>query len=108
MHTKARIATSAAAAITTSGLLTATAQAAIPNPDVPWGTHTEMRIDPATGRMAVAHITEYPNVTVRSAAPSVIQPAAGTGGLFLRTADGAVKGLLGQDGRSSLHRLPPV
>ncbi|GGX55827.1 hypothetical protein [Streptomyces noursei] len=94
MNSTARIATAASAAVAATSLITTTAQAAIPNPDGPLRTHTETWIDPATGRPAPARITEYPSITVRPATLSVIEPASGTGGLFLRTPGGAIKGLL--------------
>ncbi|MEU5425822.1 hypothetical protein AB0H73_09465 [Streptomyces olivoreticuli] len=91
-HTPTRIAAITAATVGALGLLTATAEAATPLPD-PIRTHTEQRIDPATGQMATARITEYPDTTVRSES---VAPAPGTGGLVLRAEDGTVVGLMAE------------
>ncbi|WP_331752962.1 hypothetical protein OG440_38905 (plasmid) [Streptomyces sp. NBC_00637] len=71
------------------------AQAATPAPG-PTRSYTEQRIDPATGKLETARITEYPNTTVRPAASLTIAPAPGTGGLYLRNANGSVKGLMAE------------
>lgn len=49
------------------------AQAATPAPG-PTRSYTEQRIDPATGKLETARITEYPNTTVRPAASLTIAP----------------------------------
>ncbi|GAA3086737.1 hypothetical protein GCM10020000_86780 [Streptomyces olivoverticillatus] len=90
--TPARIAAITAATVSALGLLTGTAEAATPLPD-PIGTHTEQRIDPATGQPVTARITEYPDITVRSES---VAPAPGTGGLSLRAEDGTVVGLMAE------------
>ncbi|MFJ5952239.1 hypothetical protein [Streptomyces noursei] len=105
-HT-ARIALAATAAVAATGMLALPAQAAIPHTDDPTETRTEIRIDPATGRPALAHITEYPSITVRPA-PSVIEPAAGTGGNYLRTAGGAIKGLMAEGDQARFIACHPL
>ncbi|MFF8786823.1 hypothetical protein [Streptomyces sp. NPDC015125] len=108
MNRTARIAI--AATITSLGMAPITAQAAIPDPG-PTGTHTETRIDPATGRSAPAEITEYPSVTIRPGRPTAsgpITPAVGTGGLFLRGANGSVKGLMAEGDRARFLACHPT
>lgn len=111
MNSKTRIAIAVAAAVGALGLAATSAEAAIPNPDGPTGTHTERRFDPATGRPETARITEYPDITVRpgnntnSSLP--IEPASGTGGLYLRSAGGAIKGLMGEGDRARFIACHP-
>ncbi|MER0476938.1 hypothetical protein ABR737_00965 [Streptomyces sp. Edi2] len=111
MNRTARIAIAVAAAITGLGLATTTAQAAIPNPG-PTGTHTETRIDPATGRPAPARITEYPSITIRpggqQSASTSIAPAPGTDGLFLRAANGGIKGLMAEGDQARFLACHPT
>jgi hypothetical protein len=88
----------AAATVGALGLLASTASPAQASPTDPQPTrsYTETRIDPATGKPETAKVTEYEDVNTVPAASVTIAPALGTGGLFLRNADGSIKGLMGE------------
>ncbi|MFK0296310.1 hypothetical protein ACIQU6_38365 [Streptomyces sp. NPDC090442] len=94
MNRTSRIATAVAATTGAFGLLTGTAQAAVPPPEGPTATYTEQRYNPFTGRTEMARVTEYPDVIVRPA--GTVVPAAGTGGLYLRIASGTITGLMAE------------
>ncbi|MFM9452350.1 hypothetical protein [Streptomyces europaeiscabiei] len=87
----------ASAAVGALGLVASAtpAQAAIPDPE-PTRSYTEQRIDPVTGKLETARITEYPDTSVRPAASLTIAPAPGTGGLYLGNANGSVEGLMAE------------
>ncbi|MEU1076192.1 MULTISPECIES: hypothetical protein [unclassified Streptomyces] len=134
--TSKRAGVAAVSAVGMLGLLSTTAQADGVDPDKPVRTYTEERIDPVTGETETATITEYPDVIKRGTGPSpdarsrtsstgavredrpggvnrsaapagILQPAAGTGGLFLRDAGGAVKGLMGEGDRARIIACHP-
>ncbi len=92
---RTRTAITAAMTVATAVIATtataAVADSPIPGADQPTGQYTEERIDPATGERESATVTEYPDVTRRSAGGTV-RPAAGTDGLLLRTSYGTPTG----------------
>ncbi|MFF9785759.1 hypothetical protein [Streptomyces nigrescens] len=104
---KTRISVAMVGAIGALGLAPTSAAAAIPNPDGPTGTHTERRIDPTTGQSETARITDYPNITIRPG-NNTITPAPGTGGLYLRSAGGAIKGLMGEGDQARFIACHPT
>lgn len=128
MNSSTKRATLAAAAATGMlGLLSATAQAVTPDPGKPIRTYTEKRFNPVTGKTETAKITEYPDVIKRGGrsttgsdpnpdvqdnqAPSLadtLEPARGTGGLYLRDAGGVVKGLMGEGDRARVIACHPT
>ena len=91
MRTRTAITAVVAAATAVIATTTTAAVADVPGTDQPTGQYTEERVDPATGQKEEATITEYPDVTTRPAG-GTIRPAAGTGGLLLRTSYGAPTG----------------
>ncbi|MFJ6752483.1 hypothetical protein ACIQNI_30495 [Streptomyces sp. NPDC091266] len=134
--TSKRASVAAVAAVGMLGLLSTTARADGVDPDKPVRTYTEERVNPVTGETETATITEYPDVIKRgdgpspdarsrassndavsegrpggvdrSAAPAgTLQPAAGTGGLYLRDVAGAIKGLMGEGDRARIIACHP-
>ncbi|MBZ3908359.1 MULTISPECIES: hypothetical protein [Streptomyces] len=134
--TSRRASAAAAAAVGMLGLLSTTARADTIDPDKPTRTYTEERTNPVTGEKETATVTEYPDVvkhgdgggsdrTDRSYAsgtnpitgepgrvtvtvtPGTTMPAPGTGGLFLRDAGGAIKGLMGEGDRARVLTCHP-
>ncbi|MFF6829199.1 hypothetical protein [Streptomyces longwoodensis] len=88
----------AAATVGAIGMLASTAvpaQASSTDPQ-PTRSYTEQRRDPVTGKLETAKVTEYEDVAVTPAASVTVAPAPGTGGLYLRNADGSIKGLMGE------------
>ncbi|MEW1760440.1 hypothetical protein AB0393_28505 [Streptomyces cyaneofuscatus] len=125
--TSKRASVAAVAAVGMLGLLSTTAQANGVDPDKPVRTYTEERVNPVTGETETATITEYPDVIKRGISPSrdaapesqpggvnrsagpagTLQPAAGTGGLYLRDAGSAIKGLMGEGDRARIIACHP-
>lgn len=134
--TSRRASAAAAAAVGMLGLLSTTARADTTDPDTPTRTYTEERTNPLTGEKETATVTEYPDVvkqgngvgsdtTNRSyttdtnpitgepgrstvtVTPGITMPAPGTGGLFLRDAGGAIKGLMGEGDRARVLTCHP-
>ncbi|GGU49692.1 hypothetical protein [Streptomyces violascens] len=64
--------------------------------------------NPITGQREKTTVTEYPGTVKRPSVPSgTTAPAPGTGGLFLRDADGSVKGLMGEGDRARIIACHP-
>ncbi|MCZ1012100.1 hypothetical protein [Streptomyces lydicus] len=109
MNSTTRMAMAVTAAVGALALAATSAEAAIPNPD-PTGTHTGRRINPTTGQSETARVTDYPDITIRpnnTNSSLTLAPAPGTGGLYLRSAGGAIKGLMGEGDRARFIACHP-
>lgn len=93
MRTRTAISTAltVATAVIATTATTAVADSPIPGTDQPTRQYQGEHTNPATGQREGATITEYPDVTRRSTGGTV-RPAAGTGGLLLRTSYGTPTG----------------
>ncbi|MFE6165456.1 hypothetical protein ACFQ7F_41875, partial [Streptomyces sp. NPDC056486] len=82
--------------------------------DKPTRSYAEERTNPVTGKKETATVTEYPDTVKRPSSQGITglpsgmtAPAPGTGGLYLRDAGGAVKGLMTERDRARIIACHP-